>query len=442
MQRLQRMVNVSSASGRWFCSKLPEKAAGVATFLCNELASQVTDTDGRSDRILKLVVKLGGKRSLVLVNTYAPHCGHGQETYKMYLKELKSKLNGVNKRRLVLICCDFNAQVSRKELNVEGKLGLSHRTNTNGKLLVEFLKVKELTICNHLAVTGKKGSRKHATFMPRSNSGGPSEIDYVITNHIPTISHLKMSPKISYNLWMERNFDHLATSVRINIRQDRTAVAAETIEAVTKYKYLGAIFDPQGINTDAITKKLNEAHNHINRFRDKFSSSNIQKKSRINLTRALLIVPTIYNVENWSSNVKITKTLTTISRRLKKVIDKIDGYSFQLEEGDLDLASIVTKRQENHRCTARGIVDKELAALRDYQLRSPSPPPTVKPIYYDEALALLGKVPVPSESPHHPTFPTTLKMRTNLQTAQETGNQKSNWTGTWTSTGTQTWPWT
>eukprot|EP00924_Labyrinthula_sp_SR-Ha-C_P005341 snap_masked-scaffold_1-processed-gene-28.18-mRNA-1 protein AED:1.00 eAED:1.00 QI:0/-1/0/0/-1/1/1/0/242 len=172
MQRLQRMANVSSASGRWFFSKLPEKAAGVATFLCNELASQVTDTDGRSDRILKLVVKLGGKRSLVLVNTYAPHCGHGQETYKMYLKELKSKLNGVNKRRLVLICGDFNAQVSRKELNVEGKLGLSHHTNANGKLLVEFLKEKELTICNHLTVTGKKGSRKHATFMPRSNSGG------------------------------------------------------------------------------------------------------------------------------------------------------------------------------------------------------------------------------------------------------------------------------
>eukprot|EP00924_Labyrinthula_sp_SR-Ha-C_P000540 snap_masked-scaffold_27-processed-gene-1.51-mRNA-1 protein AED:1.00 eAED:1.00 QI:0/-1/0/0/-1/1/1/0/79 len=67
MQRLQRMVNVSSASGRWFFSKLPEKAAGVATFLCSELASQVTDTDGRSDRILKLVVKLEGKRSLVLV---------------------------------------------------------------------------------------------------------------------------------------------------------------------------------------------------------------------------------------------------------------------------------------------------------------------------------------------------------------------------------------
>eukprot|EP00924_Labyrinthula_sp_SR-Ha-C_P013345 snap_masked-scaffold_45-processed-gene-1.61-mRNA-1 protein AED:1.00 eAED:1.00 QI:0/0/0/0/1/1/2/0/203 len=136
MQRLQWIVNVSLASG-----------------------SQLTETDGISDRILKLFVKLGGKRSHVLVKTYAPHCGHGQETYKKYLKELKSKLNGVNKRRLVLVCGDFNTQVSRKELNVEGKLGPSHCTNANGKLLVEFLKENELTIFNHLAVTGKKCSK-------------------------------------------------------------------------------------------------------------------------------------------------------------------------------------------------------------------------------------------------------------------------------------------
>eukprot|EP00924_Labyrinthula_sp_SR-Ha-C_P013047 snap_masked-scaffold_12-processed-gene-7.35-mRNA-1 protein AED:1.00 eAED:1.00 QI:0/-1/0/0/-1/1/1/0/1167 len=983
MQRLQRMVNVSSASGRWFFSKLPEKVAGVATFLCNELASQVTDTDGRSDRILKLVVKLGGKRSLVLVNTYAPHCGHGQETYKMSLKELKSKLNGVNKRRLVLICGDFNAQISRKELNVEGKLGLSHRTNSNGKLLVEFLKEKELTICNHIAVTGKKGSRKHATFMPRSNSGGPSEIDYVITNHVPAITGFKISSTIAYNLWMKKNFDHLALTVRVNIHPKHTPgkrtrsqldystlrsnaalqekinselkevlelndaltdtyltlthsipsimkkhlpevkynlpehqnseqtmslmrykranwnnlnpeekkritnevkrsakddysnwleriaseietafqsnntrtgyqlikkvkpvrkqfgkitkntagklvgtagpiqilkeylekqqnlplptnlltenqirhyqtpilapapsnsinihppkaeeikeciktlknnkapgpdnirnevlkhvemvqshavreiqsffrldafkskkmrkicrgkvvylykqkgskndpsnyrpislmnthlklltkiinnriapilnklpdyqagfrnnrstiqkiealdtiiketlkqkiylrilfidfakafdsishkfmklaleehhvpkkliklitilydktkvfvsdsgeksslvnikkgvlqgdslsprifilcldsimkriknntlqgtslhnqtfryfafaddlviltrndeeiisfvtqlqnlqqltglkinvsktkvmltnegyslvdkipdvdinriltnfhcercdryfhsetslrchkssrfcdgtrnrsragtlavtdsrtiihdkiqpktsnveVSGETIEAVTKYKCLGAIFDPQGINADAISKKLNEAHSHINRFRDILSSANIQKKMRVNLARALVIAPSIYNVENWSPKVKITKALTKISRRLKRTIDRIDNFSFQVEEGDLDLVSIAEERQENHISTAKDIIDKELTALREYQLQNPSPSPTAKPIYYYEALALLGEEPVSPEDPppshftHHP----------------------------------------
>eukprot|EP00924_Labyrinthula_sp_SR-Ha-C_P005776 snap_masked-scaffold_14-processed-gene-4.44-mRNA-1 protein AED:1.00 eAED:1.00 QI:0/-1/0/0/-1/1/1/0/448 len=195
---------------------------------------------------------------------------------------------------------------------------------------------------------------------------------------------------------------------KIQPKTNNVEVAGETIEAVTKYKYLGAIFDPQGINADAISKKLNEAHSHINRFRDILSSSNIQKKTRINLARALVIAPAIYNVENWPSNVKITKALTKISRRLKRTIDRIDNFSFQLEEGDLDLANIVKKRQETHKSTAKDIIDKELTGLREYQLQNPSPPPRAKPIYYYEALALLGEEPVPPEDPppshftHHP----------------------------------------
>eukprot|EP00924_Labyrinthula_sp_SR-Ha-C_P014842 snap_masked-scaffold_96-processed-gene-0.1-mRNA-1 protein AED:1.00 eAED:1.00 QI:0/-1/0/0/-1/1/1/0/939 len=186
---------------------------------------------------------------------------------------------------------------------------------------------------------------------------------------------------------------------KIQPRTNNVEVAGETIEAVTKYKYLGAIFDPQGINADAISKKLNEAHSHINRFRDILSSSNIQKKTRINLARALVIAPAIYNVENWPSNVKITKALTKISRRLKRTIDRIDSFDFQLEEDDLDLVNIIKKRQENHKSAAKDIIDKELTALREYQLQNPSPPPTAKPIYYYEALALLGEEPVPPEDP-------------------------------------------
>eukprot|EP00924_Labyrinthula_sp_SR-Ha-C_P002810 augustus_masked-scaffold_13-processed-gene-7.46-mRNA-1 protein AED:1.00 eAED:1.00 QI:0/0/0/0/1/1/2/0/351 len=151
---------------------------------------------------------------------------------------------------------------------------------------------------------------------------------------------------------------------KIQPKTSNVEVAAETIEAVTKYKYLGAIFDPQA--------------------------------------------PAVYNVENWPTNVKITKALTKISRRLKRTIDRIDSFDFQLEEGDLDLANIVKKRQENHKSTAKDIIDKELTALREYQLQNPSPPPRAKPIYYYEALALLGEEPVPPEDPppshftHHP----------------------------------------
>eukprot|EP00924_Labyrinthula_sp_SR-Ha-C_P001289 augustus_masked-scaffold_7-processed-gene-19.98-mRNA-1 protein AED:1.00 eAED:1.00 QI:0/0/0/0/1/1/2/0/414 len=157
---------------------------------------------------------------------------------------------------------------------------------------------------------------------------------------------------------------------KILSRTNNIKVAGEVIQADTKYKYLGATFDLKGIN-----------------------------KTRINLARALVVAPAIYNVENWSLNVKITKVLTKISRRLKRTIDRIDNFNFQLEESDLDLANIVIRRQGNHRSTAKDIIDKELTALREYQLQNPSPPPTAKPIYYYEALALLGEDPVPPEDP-------------------------------------------
>eukprot|EP00924_Labyrinthula_sp_SR-Ha-C_P008682 snap_masked-scaffold_37-processed-gene-2.83-mRNA-1 protein AED:1.00 eAED:1.00 QI:0/0/0/0/1/1/2/0/317 len=199
-------------------------------------------------------------------------------------------------------------------------------------------------------------------------------------------------------------------------------LAGETIEAVTKYKYLGAIFDSQGINADAISKKLNEAHSHINRFRDILSSLNIQRKKRINLGRALILAPTIYNVENWPSNVKITKALTKISRRLKRTIDRIDSFDFQLEEDDLDLVNIIKKRQETHKSTAKDIIDKELTALREYQLQNPSPPPTAKPIYDYEALALLGEDTVPPEDPspsHFTHLPENESQPSNCTRSQE-----------------------
>eukprot|EP00924_Labyrinthula_sp_SR-Ha-C_P011842 snap_masked-scaffold_88-processed-gene-0.34-mRNA-1 protein AED:1.00 eAED:1.00 QI:0/-1/0/0/-1/1/1/0/385 len=209
---------------------------------------------------------------------------------------------------------------------------------------------------------------------------------------------------------------------KIQPKTSNVEVAGETIEAVTKYKYLGAIFDPQGINADAISKKLNEAHSHINRFRDILSSANIQKKTRINLERALVIALAVYNVGNWPTNVKITKALTKISRRLKRSIDRIDSFDFQLEEGDLDLANIVKKRQENHRSTAKDIIYKEVAALREYQLQNPSPPPTAKPIYYYEALALLGEEPVPPEDPppsHFTHLPENENQPSNCTRSQE-----------------------
>eukprot|EP00924_Labyrinthula_sp_SR-Ha-C_P011287 snap_masked-scaffold_48-processed-gene-1.120-mRNA-1 protein AED:1.00 eAED:1.00 QI:0/-1/0/0/-1/1/1/0/147 len=135
-------VKVSSSKGKWFFSKPPTGAAGVATYLAEELACNVSTVQSTSDRILKVVLQGTGKKKINVVNCYAPHCGLGRESYRKFLKELSVVTRNLNKRRTLLLGGDFNAQVSRTAQKKEGKLVFSKRSNANGKLLENWLKIK------------------------------------------------------------------------------------------------------------------------------------------------------------------------------------------------------------------------------------------------------------------------------------------------------------
>eukprot|EP00924_Labyrinthula_sp_SR-Ha-C_P015448 snap_masked-scaffold_84-processed-gene-0.5-mRNA-1 protein AED:1.00 eAED:1.00 QI:0/-1/0/0/-1/1/1/0/163 len=121
---LKEKVKVSGSKGTWFFSKPPTGAAGVATYLAEELACNVSSFQSTSERILKVVLQGAGKKKINLVNCYAPHCGLGREAYKDFLKELSGLTRNLNKRRTLLLGGDFNAQVSRMALKREEKLGL------------------------------------------------------------------------------------------------------------------------------------------------------------------------------------------------------------------------------------------------------------------------------------------------------------------------------
>eukprot|EP00924_Labyrinthula_sp_SR-Ha-C_P010499 snap_masked-scaffold_70-processed-gene-0.2-mRNA-1 protein AED:1.00 eAED:1.00 QI:0/0/0/0/1/1/2/0/166 len=54
---LMEKVKVSSSKGKWFFSKPPTGAAGVATYLAEELACNVSTVESNSDRILKVVLQ-------------------------------------------------------------------------------------------------------------------------------------------------------------------------------------------------------------------------------------------------------------------------------------------------------------------------------------------------------------------------------------------------
>eukprot|EP00924_Labyrinthula_sp_SR-Ha-C_P010333 augustus_masked-scaffold_23-processed-gene-3.2-mRNA-1 protein AED:1.00 eAED:1.00 QI:0/0/0/0/1/1/2/0/434 len=142
-------VKVSSSKGKWFFSKPPTEAAGVAIYLAEELHCNVSTVQSTSGRILKVVLQGTGKKKISVMHCYAPHCRLGREAYRDLLKELSGLTRNLNKRRTLLLGEDFNAQVSRTALKKEGKLGFSRRSNTNGKLLEGWLKLKGYSIVNH-----------------------------------------------------------------------------------------------------------------------------------------------------------------------------------------------------------------------------------------------------------------------------------------------------
>eukprot|EP00924_Labyrinthula_sp_SR-Ha-C_P012124 augustus_masked-scaffold_26-processed-gene-4.10-mRNA-1 protein AED:1.00 eAED:1.00 QI:0/-1/0/0/-1/1/1/0/324 len=189
-KRLEQEVNVSQRAGRWFLSKQPNCSEGVATFLCQELSERVVGVQTPSDRILKVVVSLNGKAQVVLVNCYAPHLGKSADDYKKFLSQLKKVTSKVNKRRLILIGGDLNAQLSRNFKQDDNRYGYSHRSNRNGKMLERWLLQHDYEVVNFKFKTGRKKEKKHATYYQKGNSRIKSEIK---------ISYLEVQDRLNWN---------------------------------------------------------------------------------------------------------------------------------------------------------------------------------------------------------------------------------------------------
>eukprot|EP00924_Labyrinthula_sp_SR-Ha-C_P001880 snap_masked-scaffold_30-processed-gene-1.14-mRNA-1 protein AED:1.00 eAED:1.00 QI:0/-1/0/0/-1/1/1/0/231 len=206
-------VKVSSSKGRWFFSKPPTGAAGVATYLAEELACNVSTAQSTSERIMKVVLQGTSKKMISVVNCYAPYCGLDRKAYRDFLKDLSGLTKNLNKRRTLHLGGDFNAQVSKMALKKEGNLGFSRRSNTNGKLLEGWLKLKGYSIVNHRYVNGKKGAKKHGTFYSRYDNAKISEIDFFITNKPERIYLFKPRRDISSWIWQKEKFDHVVIMI-------------------------------------------------------------------------------------------------------------------------------------------------------------------------------------------------------------------------------------
>eukprot|EP00924_Labyrinthula_sp_SR-Ha-C_P007150 snap_masked-scaffold_8-processed-gene-10.25-mRNA-1 protein AED:1.00 eAED:1.00 QI:0/-1/0/0/-1/1/1/0/120 len=115
----------------------------------------------------------------------------------------------VNQKRLIVIGGDWNAYVKRTRTDASNKYGLFSRSNRNGKMLERFLLKNTMDIVNHRNKTGKKGTRRHATFKPWNKQIKSSEIDFFIINKPTAISSFKVNRNISKDIWQHEPKDHM-----------------------------------------------------------------------------------------------------------------------------------------------------------------------------------------------------------------------------------------
>eukprot|EP00924_Labyrinthula_sp_SR-Ha-C_P009818 snap_masked-scaffold_86-processed-gene-0.16-mRNA-1 protein AED:1.00 eAED:1.00 QI:0/0/0/0/1/1/3/0/207 len=147
-RRLQETLETSEISrevDRWYFLIIIMKFAGVATFMTENFAGRASETRELNERIVELVVKLGQKPTITLYNCYTSQSGLGTEPYPKSLSTLERSIK--------------KKAVSRKELDMNNKLGYSNSINALENLMANLLRNYRLPIINYIIVTAKRGSQ-------------------------------------------------------------------------------------------------------------------------------------------------------------------------------------------------------------------------------------------------------------------------------------------
>ena len=110
--------------------------------------------------------------------------------------------------------------------------------------------------------------------------------------------------------------------MRINARNDqRIKVNDEQVDDVEEFLYLGALLDKEGGATKDIQQRLSKARQTFYRLRRIWDSSEISRKTKVQLFKTIVRAVLMYGCEAW----KLTKTEAK----------KLDAFQYQWIKGIL-----------------------------------------------------------------------------------------------------------
>ena len=140
-------------------------------------SSKIISCEIRSSRIIIFYLNINGKKTLKIVQVYAPTSNSEDEDVEEFCKELEDSFN--RKSTYTIVMGDFNAKIGRGKVdeNYIGRYGIGKR-NERGERLATFAETKKLYIGNSWF---QKKAKRRWTWVAH-NTRKRNEIDYFLIN--------------------------------------------------------------------------------------------------------------------------------------------------------------------------------------------------------------------------------------------------------------------
>ena len=211
--------------------------AGVGFYLSTEVNKRVSNVKYISDRIIQLILDIGGRRKMRLTQVYAPHSGYDDFEYDDFLHLLAG---AIGKKSLVydIILGDFNAIIGSRQPQDTccGAFGSGTR-NTRGEALVNFCESEGFYISN--TWFKKRKSRRWTWKSPAGNA--TNEIDFFLTRKRTSITDVSVLAKLNFSS------DHRLVRATMNIACVKRSVSARS-------RSLPAIFSRDQLVSEMIAR--------------------------------------------------------------------------------------------------------------------------------------------------------------------------------------------
>ena len=206
---------------------------GIGFVVSKEFSSKIISCEIKSPRLGILYLSISGKKTLKIVQAYAPTSNSEDEELEEFYKELEDSLS--QKSTYTVVMGDLKAKIGRgrADENYIGRYGIGKR-NERGERLATFAETKKLYVGN--SWFRKKAKRRWTWIAP--NARKKNEIDYLLINTkrilrdvavVPSFNtgsdHRLIRAKLHFDMKVEKKALQEASKKRRLIKFDKTLLS-------------------------------------------------------------------------------------------------------------------------------------------------------------------------------------------------------------------------